>query len=162
EQREPARQRAGFESRIRARRVCPCNGKKRTPEPCEICRKFYYVYRLAVKRGASSTAARHPACTTPRRTKWRSFRMRIPHLRCVTGLFGAVAAAPVAAQERRGPVPAPGMVGVGASFGASIPTDDRLKSGPEVTGNIEGSLTRRLSVRGRVGATWEDFTGQRF
>src|SRR5262245_38526731 len=87
--------------------------------------------------------------------------MRIPNLVCAIGLV-AVGALPAAAQERRGPVPAPGMVGVGASFGASIPTDDRLKTGPEIGGTIEGYLTRRVSIRGRVGATWEDFKGQRF
>src|SRR5262249_27464962 len=48
------------------------------------------------------------------------------------------------------------------SVGASLPTDDRLKNGFEVGGNIEGYLTRRVSIRGRVAGTWEDFTGQRF
>ena len=50
ERRGRARRPAGFESRVRARRVCPCNGETGarlgTSEAC----KFYYVWPLAVKR----------------------------------------------------------------------------------------------------------------
>jgi opacity protein-like surface antigen len=87
--------------------------------------------------------------------------MRTPQLSLACVLVGLVGVASARAQER-GPVPAPGMVGTGISFGASIPTDDRLKSGLDAAGAIEGYLSRRVSIRGQVGASWQDFQGEHF
>ena len=77
------------------------------------------------------------------------------------GLMLLIGAAPVFAQ-RHTPVPDTGMIAVGASIGASIPSDDRLKNGVEVAANVEGYLTPRVSIRGQFGGTWQDFQGQLF
>lgn len=74
-----------------------------------------------------------------------------------------IAAAPAEAQRRRvivrNPVPDGGMVAVGASIGATIPSDRFFENGLEATGTIEGYLTPRVSVRGQVGAAWWDIIG---
>jgi len=66
-----------------------------------------------------------------------------------------LAAAPAEAQRRTtASVPETGELAAGASIGASLPTDQFFGNGVEVAGNIEGYLTRRISVRGQVGMTW--------
>jgi len=69
--------------------------------------------------------------------------------------------APVFAQGH-GPVPDTGMLAIGASAGASIPSDGRLKNGVEIAANVEGYLTPRVSIRGQFGAAKQDFVGQPF
>jgi hypothetical protein len=78
----------------------------------------------------------------------------------VAGLM-FLSGAPVFAQGH-GPVPDTGMIAVGASAGASIPSDGRLKNGVEIAANVEGYLTPRVSIRGQLGGTWQDFQGQSF
>jgi len=73
-------------------------------------------------------------------------------------LILAATAAPAFAQRR---APAPGMVGIGASFGADIPSDPALDKGIDIAGTLEGYLTSRVSVRAQVGAAWWDIVGQR-
>jgi hypothetical protein len=72
-----------------------------------------------------------------------------------------LAATPAFAQGR-GPVPDAGMIAAGASIGISFPTDDRLKSGVDLAANIEGYLSKRVSIRGQLRGTWQDFQGQNF
>jgi hypothetical protein len=60
--------------------------------------------------------------------------------------------------------PAAGMWAVGASIGASMPSDPSLDNGLEVAGNVENYLTPRVSIRGQVaGSSWNivnrNFTG---
>jgi hypothetical protein len=75
----------------------------------------------------------------------------------------SLAAAPAFAQRRaRSPVPDTGMIGIGGSFGASVPQDPSLANGPQLTGNVEGYLTPRVSVRAQVGGGWRDITGRGF
>lgn len=69
-----------------------------------------------------------------------------------------------AAQQARAqrPVPDTGMVAIGGSIGASVPTDPSFQNGLELAGTIEEYLTPRVSVRGQVGyASW-DITGRGF
>src|SRR5262245_57358848 len=75
-----------------------------------------------------------------------------------------IAVTPAAAQRRdvREPVPAPGMVGNGASFGAAPPIENSFKTGPALTANVEGYLTRRVSARAQVSGAWWDITGRGF
>jgi hypothetical protein len=89
------------------------------------------------------------------------------------GLVMSVNAGPAAAQ-RRTPrtarttrttatrVPDSGMVAIGGSIGASLPTDASFKNGLELAGSVEGYVTPRVSVRGQLGATWWDITGRGF
>jgi hypothetical protein len=74
----------------------------------------------------------------------------------VTAFIGV---APAAAQRR--PVPDYGMVGLGGSIGASVPSEASLQSGPDLAGNVEGYLTPRVSIRGQLGTRWWDITGRR-
>jgi hypothetical protein len=69
-----------------------------------------------------------------------------------------------AAQDRdgRGPVPAPGMVAIGGSIGAAPPADPSFTDGLALTGNIEGYLSRRVSIRGQVDGAFWDITGRGF
>jgi hypothetical protein len=64
------------------------------------------------------------------------------------------AATPALAQRR---VPDAGMLGAGASVGATVPTDFSVDSGLAVGGTIEGYLTPRPSVRGQLYTAWWDF-----
>ena len=64
--------------------------------------------------------------------------------------------------DTREPVPAPGMVAIGGSFGAAPPHETTFTNRPALTGNIEGYLTRRLSIRGQVSGAWWDITGRGF
>jgi Outer membrane protein beta-barrel domain len=65
-----------------------------------------------------------------------------------------VVAAPALAQRR---APSTGMVGIGASVGAALPTEDNLENGLELAGNVEGYLTPRVSIRAQLGTAWLDF-----
>jgi hypothetical protein len=85
--------------------------------------------------------------------------MQLKGLYIVLTFALAFAATPASAQRR---VPDTGMFGVGASIGATVPTDDSFKNGPEVAGNIEAYLTPRVSLRGQVGVAWWDITGRGF
>jgi opacity protein-like surface antigen len=67
-----------------------------------------------------------------------------------------------AAQERSGPVPAPGMIGVGASVATSWPGDPSFTGGLSLAANAEGYLTRRVSIRGQVNGAWWDIQGRGF
>ncbi len=69
-----------------------------------------------------------------------------------------------AAQDRdaRGPVPAPGMLAIGGSIGAAPPSDPSFTDGLALTGNVEGYLTRRVSIRGQVDGAFWDITGRGF
>jgi hypothetical protein len=71
-------------------------------------------------------------------------------------VFVLAGATPALAQRR---VPDTGMVAVGASIGAAVPTEDNLESGLELAGTIEGYLTPRVSIRGQLGSAWLDVTG---
>jgi opacity protein-like surface antigen len=74
-----------------------------------------------------------------------------------------LAAAPTLAQSRRGPaVPAPGMMAIGASVGVAPPSDASFTSGLDLSGTIEGYVTRRVSVRGQVSGAFWDITGRNF
>jgi hypothetical protein len=77
------------------------------------------------------------------------------------GLILSLGAAPAAAQGR-GRVPGTGMAAVGASIGASAPSDASLQNGLELVGSAEGYLTPRVSIRGQLGGAWWDITGRRF
>jgi hypothetical protein len=75
------------------------------------------------------------------------------------------AAMPAAAQrrgERSGPVPDEGMVAVGAQFTAAMPSEASWKNGVDVTGTLEGYLSRRVSARGSVSGAWLDIFGRGF
>jgi hypothetical protein len=114
--------------------------------------KFYHLSLLPVKATAEAhrVAALHLQPLRPMR----------PTTTALLGfLIVAVGASPAAAQRR---APAPGMVGVGASFGADIPSDPALDNGIDLAGTLEGYLTSRVSVRAQVGAAWWDIVGQRF
>lgn len=76
------------------------------------------------------------------------------------GLASVLVARPASAQ--RSPVPNSGMVAIGASIGASVPTDGRLSSGFALGAQLERYLTPRVSIRGQFGGTWQDFVGQNF
>jgi len=72
---------------------------------------------------------------------------------------------PAAAQRRNDrlrPVPDAGMVAAGAQLTAAMPVDDSLKNGLQVTGTIDGYLSRRVSVRGAVSGAWMDIFGHSF
>ena len=84
------------------------------------------------------------------------------------GLSLLISVAPASAQRRTRPrvtssrVPAAGMVAVGASVGADIPSDPNLDKGLDTAGTIEGYLTPRVSIRGQVAAAWWDIVGRGF
>jgi hypothetical protein len=80
-------------------------------------------------------------------------------------LILVVGVVPASAQRRRTTArraPVPGMLAVGASIGADIPSDPALDKGLDLAGTIEGYLTSRVSIRGQFGAAWWDILGQRF
>jgi hypothetical protein len=54
------------------------------------------------------------------------------------------------------------MVAIGASVGAAPPLEASFTNGLALTGNIEGYLSRRVSVRGQVSGAWWDITGRGF
>src|SRR5436190_1951625 len=87
-------------------------------------------------------------------------------LAIVTAAVLALAlATPAAAQRRRDvrtPVPDAGMVAVGVQLTAAVPTEPALKNGFDVVGNVEGYLSRRVSVRGSVSGAWLDIFGHGF
>ncbi len=60
------------------------------------------------------------------------------------------------------PFPFAGAGAIGASIGATIPTDASLRNGLDVGASLEGYLTPRVSVRGQFGAAWWDITGRGF
>jgi hypothetical protein len=72
--------------------------------------------------------------------------------------FVVADASPALAQRR---APATGMVGIGASVGAAVPTEDGIENGFEIAGNLEGYVTPRMSVRGQLGTAWLDFNRDR-
>jgi opacity protein-like surface antigen len=69
------------------------------------------------------------------------------------------AATPAQAQRR---VPDTGMWGAGASIGAAVPSDPSLDNGLQLTGNVEGYVTPRVSVRGQLGGASTDIIGRNF
>ena len=71
-------------------------------------------------------------------------------------------ARPAIAQVERGPVPAPGMVGVGFTMSAAVPRDDTLQTGPQLGISADAYLTRRVSVRGLFATSWMDVTRHSF
>lgn len=74
-------------------------------------------------------------------------------------------AAPTAAQGRSdvgSPVPAPGMVAVGASVGAAPPLEASFTNGFDLAANIERYLTRRVSLRAQLSGAFWDITGRGF
>ena len=73
-------------------------------------------------------------------------------------LILAVGVEPASAQR----APAPGMWAAGVSIGAADPTDPSLNNGLEVTGNLEGYLTSRVSIRGQIGGSSWDIVGRHF
>jgi opacity protein-like surface antigen len=72
---------------------------------------------------------------------------------------GLFAATPAQAQRR---VPDAGMWGAGASIGAAVPSDPSLDNGLQLTGNIEGYVTPRVSIRGQLGGASTDIVGRNF
>lgn len=74
-------------------------------------------------------------------------------------------AIPAAAQrhpEGGGPVPDKGMVAAGAQITAAMPLEASWKNGLDVTGSVEGYLSRRVSARGSVSGAWMDIFGRGF
>ena len=80
----------------------------------------------------------------------------------LVGTFGITPAAGQSRTDVAGPVPAPGMVGIGASIGAAPPLEASFTNGLNLTGNIEGYLTRRVSLRAQVSGAFWDITGRGF
>jgi hypothetical protein len=79
------------------------------------------------------------------------------------GLAMSIAATPAQAQRRArapraaaGPVPDTGMGAVGVSFGAALPNDASLETGPILAGTLETYLSPRVSVRAQIGRAWWD------
>jgi hypothetical protein len=68
-----------------------------------------------------------------------------------------VSAIPAAAQRR---VPNTGMWALGGSIGAGMPPDPSLAGGLDLSGNLEGYLTPRVSVRGQLGGASTDIVGR--
>jgi hypothetical protein len=87
--------------------------------------------------------------------------MILKRVMLVLGLTASIGVAPAAAQGRS-PVPNTGMVAIGGSIGASVPSEANFQNGPELAANVEGYLTPRLSVRGQLGSRWWDITGRNF
>jgi hypothetical protein len=71
-------------------------------------------------------------------------------------------AAPAAAQEVGGPVPAPGMIAAGLSTGLVMPSEDALERGPVLAANLDGYLSRRVSARAQLSGAWNDIFGHSF
>jgi hypothetical protein len=69
---------------------------------------------------------------------------------------------PAAAQGRRTPVPDTGMVAVGFTVGASLPTDAALTNGIDLGAQVERYFTPRVSVRGRLSGFWADIGSRPF
>jgi hypothetical protein len=80
----------------------------------------------------------------------------------LVGLVATGAAAQDQDRERRGPVPAPGMLAIGGSIGAAPAADPSFTGGLALTGNVESYLSRRVSIRGQVDGAWWDITGRGF
>lgn len=76
--------------------------------------------------------------------------------------IGATASAQARRGEERGPVPAPGMVALGGSFGAAPPIDSSFTTGVALAANAEGYLSRRVSLRAQLSGAWWDITGRGF
>jgi Outer membrane protein beta-barrel domain len=70
-----------------------------------------------------------------------------------------MSAIPAAAQRR---VPNTGMWALGGSIGAGMPSDPSLAGGLDLSGNLEGYLTPRVSVRGQLGGASTDIVGRGF
>ena len=70
----------------------------------------------------------------------------------------ALIAAPSSAQQ----VPDKGMVAIGFTVGGSRETDDALSGGLELGAQVEGYLTPRVSIRGKVSSPWFDIVGRPF
>src|SRR5260370_10588176 len=87
--------------------------------------------------------------------------MILKRVMLVVGLTASIGVAPAAAKGS-GPVPNTGMVAIGGSIGASVPSEANFQNGPELAANVEGYLTPRLSVRGQLGSRWWDITGRNF
>jgi len=86
-------------------------------------------------------------------------------MRTSVGVLIAVAtmlswATPAAAQ--RTPVPDKGMVGIGVTAGVALPLDSSLDSGFDLAAQVEGYLTRRVSIRAQLSKAWNDVTGRPF
>jgi hypothetical protein len=69
---------------------------------------------------------------------------------------------PAMAQVERGPVPAPGMVGVGFNMSAAVPRDDTLQTRPQFGISADAYLSRRVSVRGLFATAWMDVVRHSF
>ena len=76
--------------------------------------------------------------------------------------LSAMAADAQGHHDARGAVPARGMVAIGGSVGAAPSLEASFTNGFDLTGNIEGYLTRRVSIRAQVGGAWWDITGRGF
>jgi hypothetical protein len=88
--------------------------------------------------------------------------MRIPNTSALVvslGVLVSLGSTPALAQSR---VPAEGMWAVGGSFGATAPQEGSFQNGLDLTGNVEGYLTRRLSIRAQTGVSWWDIQGRGF
>jgi len=75
------------------------------------------------------------------------------------GAVLAAAAMPAAAQQR---VPDTGMVAIGFTVGGSRPSDDALTGGIDLGAQVEGYLTPRVAIRGKVSSPWFDIVGRSF
>jgi opacity protein-like surface antigen len=64
--------------------------------------------------------------------------------------------------DRYGPVPAPGMIGIGGSFATSWPGDPSFAQGLTMAGNGEAYFTRRVSLRVQVSGSWWDIQNRGF
>ena len=94
--------------------------------------------------------------------------MHVKSAIAAAALVLAVGVTSAAAQDRdrrgdsREPVPDGGMLAVGGSVGAAPPSEVSFTSGLALTGNVEGYLTRRVSLRGQVSGAFWDITGRGF
>ena len=59
-------------------------------------------------------------------------------------------------------VPRQGMLGVGFTLSAAVPTDETLDTGSQIGFSADTYLSRRVSIRGLVAASWLDVTGHSF
>jgi hypothetical protein len=85
--------------------------------------------------------------------------MRAGVIVLLMGLMLSFGAHSAQAQRR---MPAEGAWAIGGSIDAAGPSDASLLDGPALTGNIEGYLTPRVSIRGQLSGTWWDITGRNF
>jgi len=84
----------------------------------------------------------------------------------VTAALVIAVATPAAAQQRRRearrPVPDAGMLAVGMSVSASIPSEPALMNGITLGASAEGYFTPRVSIRGQFSGSWWDIFGHSF